>query len=146
MNHDTAQQVTSRANSYGAGHPWYYLLGGSVQGPKQILYCVKASGYQGYMADAIHEADSKPEPQRSQVLRSIRAQVKDDFRRDLSRYRALACELHTYRQHNGLVSEQPVCADIHTNISLKYCHIYNDLAHVLLLDDLLSRQPDLFDF
>jgi len=52
--------------------------------------------------------------------------------------------------HNNGAGQQSVdsgetaCTDIHTGISLKHNHLYNDFAHLLTLDNLLSKQPDLF--
>jgi len=40
---------------------------------------------------------------------------------------------------------RPVCADVHTNLSLKFAHIYNGFTHLNFLDDLPSQQGDLFD-
>ena len=42
--------------------------------------------------------------------------------------------------------ENPVCRDIHTNISLKHNHLFNNLAHLHYIDELLSFQEDLFGF
>lgn len=128
---------------YCSGHPWYYNLGGKVLSPKQILESVKASGYQGYMREDIAAADAKAEPQRSELLRALRAKVMDDLARDLSGYRARARELHAFRKVQGEPCE-PSCADIHTNISLKHNHLFNDFAHLVWLDELLSHQLDLF--
>ena len=130
---------------YNAGHPWYYKLGGRVQGPKQILATVKEKGYQGYLVEDIRKAHTKSEPQRSKELRTIKENVICDIRCDLRCYRDLSRELRRHRAQDGFVTDQPICDDIHTNISLKYCHLYNDLAHLFYLDELLSQQPDLFD-
>ena len=135
-----------RANGYGAGHPWYYVLGGPILKPRQIIKRIKENGYQGYMADDIKIADKKPEPQRSEALRAIKGNVIRSYRRDLSCYRKLACELRRYQQEHALAIDSPVCESIHTNISLKHNQLYNDFAHLVLLDELLSHQPDLFDF
>jgi hypothetical protein len=131
-------------NGYRPGHPWFYVLGGMVLMPKEILTEVKASGYQGYMADTIAKADNKPEPQRSESLRQIRAKVHCDLISDLSCYRECARELHQYRITAIYNGGGPECREIHTSISLKHNHLYNDFAHLVRLDKLLSRQPDLF--
>ena len=131
---------------YKPGHSWYYKLGGKVLRPKQILAAVKLSGYQGYRLDDIQQADNKPEPQRSAALRNIRQEVLARLISDLSCYRQLACELRDYRALDEADRpEQPICSDIHTGLSLKHNHLYNDFAHLALIDDLLSSQLDLFD-
>lgn len=130
---------------YNAGHPWYYIRGGSILKPREISAAVKVRGYQGYMADDIIQADKRPEPQRSEALRSIKANVLKSFWDDLSHYRALATQLRKYRQTNDPKYAGKICDDIHTSISLKHNHIYNDLAHLHFLDDCLSKQKDLFD-
>lgn len=35
---------------YNSGHPWYYILGGKVLPPKEILKAVEKTGYEGYCA------------------------------------------------------------------------------------------------
>ncbi|MCY0149344.1 hypothetical protein OEG84_16915 [Hoeflea sp. G2-23] len=129
---------------YGAGHPWYYLLDGAVLTPKQIKEKVRRSGYKGYLGEEIAAADRKPEPQRSQTLRSLRARAVDELKRDISGYRRRALDLHRYRTANPLPERPTCCADIHTNISLKHNHLVNDFAHLITIDALLSVQADLF--
>ncbi len=135
----------SSSDGYSPGHPWYYKLGGNVLGPKSILRMVIASGYQGYRAEEIEHADRLAEPERSAALRDIRQSVLTDYRVDLARYRILAGELRRFRCENSAILEQSICSDIHTSMSLKYCHLYNDLAHLHRIDELLSVQRDLFD-
>lgn len=132
--------------SYSSGHPWYYKLGGAVLQPKQILVAVKKSSYRGYRLDDIEAADRKSEPARSEALRALRAEEIERIRADLGRYRELACQLREFRKRDGDLYDQPVCADIHTNISLKHNHLVNRFAHLVAIDDLLTRQPDLFGF
>ena len=133
-------------NDYDTGHPWYYVLGGRVHSPKQILEAVKIKGYQGYMAADITEADLKPEPKRTQALRQLKAQVLVELRKDISGYRQYARWLRQYHQKHELSEAAPTCEGVHVAISLKYCHITNDLAHLHTLDHLLSAQGDLFGF
>lgn len=131
---------------YEPGHPWYYKLGGTVLKPKEILEAVKLSGYQGYNADEIKKADNKAEPERSSSLRSHRQSALKDLHIDITRYRELACQLRDYRKMETAEQiAQPICSDIHTNISLKISHIYNEFAHLVYIDDLLSQQLGLFD-
>ncbi len=131
---------------YNSGHPWYYKLGGTVLKPSSILENAKASGYQGYMREDIYQADKKAEPQRSETLRKIKAKVLHDLWSDISRYRECANQLRLYRQTNDPQYAGGVCDDIHTAIGLKHNHIYNDMAHLNLLDNLLNKQKDLFGF
>lgn len=134
-------------NGYQPGHPWYFFLGGRIPTPKQIIADVKASKYKGYREDEFLTADRKEEPHRSAALRRIRDEEIQGYRKDLSRYRKLACELRKYRLTQELSKSEDVisCDDIHVNINLKYNHLFNRFAHLLYLDELLSRQPDLFD-
>lgn len=132
---------------YSPGHPWHYKLGGAIRTPKQILYAVISSGYQGYMADDIKQAGNKSEPDRSAALRVIRKKALKDLKADLSSYRRFTCELREYRKMDKSEQDsQPLCSDIHTTMSLKYNHLYNDFAHLYYIDILLSQQPDLFGF
>jgi len=93
----------------------------------------------------IQSASNKPEPQRSEALRTIKLKVMEDLRSDLSRYRALARTLQTHRQKHGWVLERPECHDIHTGLSLKFAHIYNDFAHLNYIKALPHQQRDMFD-
>ncbi len=73
--------------------------------------------------------------------------MKDLFS-NLAIYRKYACELREYRlldeAGKKAHDDKIFCSDIHLDMSLKYCHLYNDLAHLYLIDDLLSFQADLF--
>lgn len=127
---------------YSAGHPWYYVLGGAISTIKAIRACVLASDYRGYLADRIHEAGNKQEPERTQALNALRAEIIATMRGDISRYRECARELRRHRQE--CTDKTPsVCADIHTAISLKFNHIYNGFANLRTLDE-IPTQLDLF--
>jgi hypothetical protein len=140
------QVITNPSRAYGAGHPWYYLLGGAVLTPKQIKANVIRSGYKGYLGEEIAATDRKPEPQRSQALKKFRARAMEELKRDISGYRRRALELHRYRAANPIPESPACCADIHTNISLKHNHLVNDFAHLITIDALLEVQGDLFGF
>ena len=133
------QAILTTSRAYGAGHPWYYLLGGAVLTPKQIKANVIRSGYKGYLGEKI-----AAEPQRSQALKQFRARAMEELKRDISGYRRRALELHRYRAANPLLERPTCCADIHTNISLKHNHLVNDFAHLITIDVLLKVQGDLF--
>lgn len=135
---------TNNQTGYDPGHPWYYLRGGEILSFKAIRQSVVESGYQGYMIERIRDADAKPEPKRSELLRTIRSEVVDSFRSDARRYRACASALRMHRS-KGLDTQQPLaCKDVHQNIALKRNHLFNDFATLIALDDLLARQRDLF--
>jgi len=131
---------------YSAGHPWYYVTGGRRLSIKEIQASVIASGYRGYMAHDIDKADQLNEPKRSGKLRSIRKEAKEALIFDISRYREVARDL-VRRRGAGLDDvDELECADVHMSMSLKHNHIYNQLAHLLVIDELLSQQGDLFGF
>ncbi|MBA4226225.1 MAG: hypothetical protein C0456_06290 [Hyphomonas sp.] len=132
---------TSTSLGYDAGHPWYYVLGGVPLGPKKILNAVRRRGYRGYLQDEIASADGRCEPRRSQELRSIRQKVASSLRDDLAQYRRAVLHLRRYRKS----SDRQSCTDIHTAVSLKHNHLFNDLAHLDWIDELLSVQLDLFE-
>lgn len=132
----------SNSNHYAPSHPWYYLLGGDILKPSAILAEVKTSGYRGYLSSQIEKSANKSEPQRSIELRKLDNESRSALFSDISRYRECVRELRLIReQHNENRTE---CLDIHVSISLKHNHIYNDFAHLIRLDELLSEQPDLF--
>ncbi len=137
---------TENLTGYSPGHPWYYIRGGRILSFKAIRQSVIERGYQGYMREQIAEADAKAEPKRSELLRSMRAEVVGTFRADAYRYRECAAVLRT-RRAEGLDASEPLsCADVHQSIALKHNHLFNDFAHLIVLDELLTRQMDLFDF
>lgn len=131
-------------NGYSPGHPWYYLLGGAVLKPRAILAQTRASGYRGCSAAAIEEADRLAEPKRSASLRSLQHRFYDDLQRDLSRYRTCVRNLRMYRQKSIGPDEPASCEGVHVAISLKHNHLVNDFAHLVWLDELMTRQGDLF--
>ena len=75
----------------------------------------------------------------------MRAQFISELRSDLSCYREVARNLRTYRLKSTAVDEETSCEDIHVAASLKHNHIFYKLAHLIVIDDFLSEQPDLFD-
>ena len=129
---------------YCPGHPWYYVRGGKILSLKQIRFEAEQADYRGYMPDRLDEIDGKPEPQRSESLRQLRAKILEDLKRDVSRYKELANQLRRYRQQ-GVVEEGNSCGDVHTAISLKHNHLYNDFAILREIETMLSKQGDLFD-
>ena len=144
---------TSKTNdqttlSYDPGHPWHYVLGGTALYPKQILQAVMASGYQGYLADTIQQAAQKNEPERSTALRTLKANILTDFKANLARYREVVRDLQCYdaekiKYSNQRIDTPPICDDVHVNVSLKHNHLYNDFAHLFVIDKYLAYQKDL---
>lgn len=67
--------------------------------------------------------------------------VVSSLRIDLARYLELVRTLRRERRSG----EAHGCSDLHTAVSLKHNHLFNDLAHLDWIDDLLSVQLDLFD-
>ncbi|MEM7147754.1 MAG: hypothetical protein AAF591_21805 [Verrucomicrobiota bacterium] len=67
-----------------------------------------------------------------------------EFWNDVSEYREVVRELHRYRK-TEVTQGKPEFADVHCDVSLKHNHLYNDFAHLIRLEELLSYQPDLFD-
>lgn len=131
-------------NGYTEGHPWYYRLGGPVPRPSQIREDARASGYRGWRERYILQMAALPEPQRSIQLRNLREEVLGEYRRDISGYRVCANALRRHRQGLPPKRQRPAWEDVHTDMGLKYCHLFNDFAHLCWLDDLLARQADLF--
>jgi len=93
-------------------------------------------GYRGYIENDILHADNKLELQRSENLRSIKTAVLERFWADVSYYRELATQLLKYHKTNAPEYWGTICDNVHTNISLKHNHIYNDIyndmAHLWL--------------
>ena len=131
--------MTLTYNDYNAGHPWYYKLGGTILRPKEILATVKLSGYQGYMADDIVRIDKKAEPERSKALREIKGKCVKDLWKNISCYRNLAHKLRFERKLSGIDALSGSSNELHTSMSLKHNHIYNDLAHLNYLNTLFTQ-------
>ncbi len=128
-------------SDYSIGHPWYYVRGGQPLTPKQILEEVREEGYRGYNRDEIALAASRCEPRRSQDLKALRRRHLDRLRFDLSGYRRAVRDLSAHRETNTELK----CYEVHVSIGLKMSHLYNEFAHLLWIDELLSQQLDLFD-
>ncbi len=128
---------------YGAGHPFYYLLGGEIPPIKAIRACTIAGSYRGYLADEIDTLAAKPEPGRSAAIRDMRAQLVAGLREDFVSYRQCAHALRLYRARSGEL-EADRADDVHVVISLKFNHILNGFANLRTLDS-LPRQGDLFE-
>ncbi len=129
---------------YSPGHPWFYILDGAILSAKQIRAYAQSKEYGGYRTDEILTAHRRPEPKRSKALRTIRADVLNSLRADLSRYREVARELRTYRRNFDPATDQRKCAAVHTSMSLKFAHLHNGFANLRTLDSLPSEQLDLF--
>lgn len=142
---DTSQTTTPSAGGYNPGHPWYFLLGGRILFPSEIKASVIARGYRSYMQDEIAKIANRPEPRRSRELEKLRVDFVRDLRRDISRYRGLACQLRRMREEHPLTEIPIACDDIHTAMSLKHNHIFNDFAHLIEIDRHSMQQGDLFD-
>jgi len=129
---------------YTAGHPWYYVLGGDIPTLKQIQAKVVASGYCGYMAEDLRQIDKMQEPKRSEKLREWQSKFREDLKDDVSQYREVVRELRQDRIDHAGEEPPSCCRDVHVSMSLKNSHLSNDFAHLAFLDELLSKQPDLF--
>ncbi len=142
---EVEKEMEHSHEGYRSSHPWYYLLGGKRLSLKEIREDTRKSGYGGYLARDIDEADNFAEPRRSQTLRQMRDKAKSNLCTDISRYRELSRQLARRRGAGEDATHEGVCADIHTNISLKHNHISNEFAHLITLERLLAKQGDLFD-
>lgn len=131
---------------YCPGHPWFYFLGGQPRRPREILEATRQSGYQGYAREDIKAADAMAEPKRSEKLRALRQKFRADLVRDISRYRECVRELHETVWDIPDGSTVVSSGEIHTALSLIHNHMVNNFAHLILLDELLTQQADLFDF
>jgi hypothetical protein len=131
---------------YCPGHPWYYFLGGRPRRPREILEATRQSGCQGYAREDIKAADAMAEPRRSEVLRALRDKFRADLARDISRYRECVRQLRNTVWDIPDGSRVVSSGEIHTALSLKHNHMVNDFAHLISLDELLTKQRDLFDF
>ena len=105
----------------------------------------RASGNRGFMADQIDKSDQMPEPKRSQALRKYRKQVTTELSQDARMYRVAVRDLHRYQAEQADDQQERHCQDVHVAVSLKYCHLYDDFAHLHVLNDLLEKQRNLFD-
>jgi hypothetical protein len=75
----------------------------------------------------------------------LRADFLAELKADVSRYRDIVRDLRRYRESGAQDCTAACCNDVHVAVSLKHNHLYNDFGHLILLDDLLNRQGDLFE-
>lgn len=125
--------------SYSSGHPWYYVFRGEVLSIKQIWKLVHASSYKGSNEENISRLYGN-DPK----LKVMKEEVLSSLSKNISRYRQLALSLHRYRLKASKNQQEPSCEDVHVGMSLKYNHIYNDLAHLTYIEKQLSGQLELF--
>ena len=134
-------------NTYPFGHTWYFKLGGEILKPRAIKARVAAEDYKGYMREEIEAIDKRPEPERSQTLRTLREKVKQDLACYISSYRELACKIRAMRiSGEDKHYKAPISSNIFLGISLRCSHMWNGFGHLIYIEDLLSKQRDLFDF
>ena len=145
QHHRRSKKNSEIKNGYSPFHPWYYVLGGKVLMPKDILKSVRQSDYKGFQEELIQKLDKKNEPHRSSALRQLRAKEIENLKKDISRYRTLATDLRIYRRKRELTNNPRTAEHLHLNLSCKFSHIYNRFAHLILMDEYLSIQGDLFD-
>ncbi|MET4131786.1 hypothetical protein ABIE62_000902 [Porphyrobacter sp. MBR-155] len=84
------------------------------------------------------------EPTRTARLRELRGQVVARLAKDVAGYRAAARNLALRRASGADAPPFTVADGVHVAMSLKHSHLANDFAHLHVLDELLSRQLDLF--
>lgn len=133
-------------NDYSPGHCWYYRLKGAVLSLKEILATVKSSGY-----ESIYKAKFMRDNEKDDRTIKLLEHKKDSTNRikdDISAYRKYCFYYHKLKEvdPNDMESHMDLCV----SLSLKYCHIYNRFADLILLDNLLngsdSGQSDMFGF
>jgi hypothetical protein len=132
--------------TYNPSHPWYYRQGGQIQTPREIMEEVRESGYKGYNYDAIERTDRMEEPRRSETLRALRQKYRSCYKRDVARYRKYAFQLKMARKNGTPLDVNSINNDVCLNLGLKASHLTNDFAHLIKIEERLSRQGDLFDF
>ena len=129
-------------NDYSVGSTWFFHLGGEPPYIKSILADVKKRGYKGAFREDIEKADAHAN--RAVKLPLLFDEYKDELKGDIASYRKYRCQLFKYRSIGG---EGDI--DFCTNLSCKYSHIYNQLAHLIYIDSLLNKsgsQMDIFGF
>lgn len=131
------------SNTYHAGHPWYYRLGGRVLFPSEIKAKVTLDDYPDLMIEDILVASNMTEPKRSERLRTIRDNIRQSLRRDLNRYLECVRELKA-RRLDPDPPEQPISSCVYMAMSLKHNHIYNRYAQLMICEQHLTQQGDLF--
>ena len=105
---------------------------------------VQLAGGGGYRETEIAALHQRPEPQRTRSLDALRTEVRQTLCRDLAVYRRYVCQLNRERREQPEPPE-PLsrCSEVHTALSLKYAHLFNGFAHLMMLER-LPRQGDLF--
>ncbi|NKX63283.1 hypothetical protein HEP89_04165 [Labrenzia sp. 5N] len=143
MTQTTSIEIELECGGYSAGHPWYYLLGGTVPTLKQIRAYAQKFEKRGYRVEEIDTAHRLPEPKRTAALSKIRADIMEGLRGDISGFRRAARNLTEYRKKHQPEASPRICDGVHVAISLKFSHLLNDFIHLQKLDSIPS-QLDLF--
>lgn len=129
--------------SYPPGHPWYYVLGGKPLKPREIFNRVRDGNYRGYMMAQIEQAHLRQEPRRSILLRDFKERSRRELFNDLGGYRRSVRELSVYRKSLQSATAERFCHETHQSICLKFNHLVNDIAHLILANDLLNQSNQL---
>ena len=79
----------------------------------------------------------------SESLREIRIKIRGALKRDLDIYIERNRELKARRLDTN-PPEQPISSCVYTAMSLKHNHIYNDYAQLMICEEHLTSQTDLF--
>ncbi|MEM9676678.1 MAG: hypothetical protein AAF890_01370 [Pseudomonadota bacterium] len=125
------------------GESWYYALGGPVLTIKQIKAKVEASDHRGYLENELRSIDAQPEPRRLELFLHYREEFRAELAENLSSYRRAVRKLNEYRASCQQKAPPTECHKVHTEISVTYALLTIDFGHLALIDDLLSKQPEL---
>ena len=131
------------SNTYRAGHPWYYRLGNRILFPSEIKAKVTLDDYPDFMIEDMLKAANMAEPKRSERLRTIRENIRQSLRSDLDIYLKYVRELKV-RRLDPDPPEQSISSCVYMAMSLKHNHIYNDYAQLMICEQYLAQQADLF--
>lgn len=132
-------------NSFSPGHPWYYKLGGKTLNPTQIMLAVQTAQYRSYLKDDIESINKRAEPKRKKQLKNLRTNCRNRLKDDLERYRELVIELRAYRKQHGEIDESDDCSELFMSLSLKHNHIFNHMAALHYIDELLMKSPTQYE-
>lgn len=111
----------------------------------EIETSVSRTNYRGYRERDLARADKLPEPRRSAELRQLHEWAKSELAADHERYLHYVAKLAIRRQdpNDPAGADESPWDELYTALSLKYCHLFNDFAHLRTLREMLERQPSL---
>lgn len=126
------------------GSPWYYRDGGKRLTLKEIRHSATPSELTGVLARQVASAEKLPEPQRTERLDRLHANVRAEVRTQITAYRHAARTLNAYRRAFPDGREgHTVCAEAHSGLYVAACYLRFAFAAMRIVEGKAPQQLSL---